>query len=69
MTNQTPVQMIGEAKLSLMAFTEKTEQFKRLLHKDTIIDAKINFLTCEGETITVDVLEFMQLKWEEIEND
>jgi hypothetical protein len=57
----------GTATLNLMANTKNPDQFKRLLHKDTIIDAKINFLTREGETITVDVFEFMKLQWETVE--
>jgi hypothetical protein len=50
-----------------MANTQNPDQFKRLLQKDTIIDAKIYFFTCEGETISVDIFEFTQLKWEALE--
>jgi hypothetical protein len=62
MTNQK-VLMNGNATVNLMAYTQNSERFKALLHSQTIIDAKLSFLTLEGETITVDVLEFLQLEW------
>jgi hypothetical protein len=61
MNNQT--QMVGTATLNLMAFTQNAKRFQNLLHPETIIDAKVSFLTCEGETITVDVMEFLELNW------
>lgn len=62
MTKQVTMQ--GTATLTLMANTQNADQFKRLLNKHTIIDAKLNVLTCEGEVVTVDVFEFLQLEWE-----
>lgn len=53
----------GKAELTLMAITEYPELFKRLLNPHTLIDAKISFLTCECETITVDVLDILKLNW------
>jgi hypothetical protein len=62
MENKTMV-MDGIATLNLMATTNNPERFQRLLRPQTIIDAKINFLTCEGEVITVDVFQFLNIQW------
>ncbi|MEH7484280.1 hypothetical protein V7157_25055 [Neobacillus drentensis] len=58
--------MVGTASISLMANSKNPDQFKRLLHPETIIDARISFLTCEGETIEISVMEFFELNWKEI---
>jgi hypothetical protein len=53
----------AKAELNLMTITEYPELLKRLLNKHTLIDAKISFLTCECETITVDVTDILKLDW------
>ncbi|WP_286231278.1 hypothetical protein [Neobacillus mesonae] len=67
MTTSTKTLMQGEAKLNLMAFTDNPSRFLNVINKDTLIDAKLNILTCEGETISIDVFEILQMQFEEVD--
>ncbi|MFD0827568.1 hypothetical protein ACT8ZR_18225 [Neobacillus sp. M.A.Huq-85] len=67
MTTQTKTLMQGEAKLNLMAFTDNVQRFQNLINKDTLIDAKLSILTCEGEVVAIDVSELLQLQFEAAE--
>jgi hypothetical protein len=69
MTTETKTLLQGKAVLNLMAFTDNPERFKKMINMDTLIDAKLSVLTCQGEVVTVDVLEFIQLQFEAVESE
>jgi hypothetical protein len=69
MTTKTKALLQGKAVLNLMAFTDNPERFKRVVNMDTLIDAKLSIFTSEGEVVTVDVFEFIQLQFEAVESE
>jgi hypothetical protein len=55
--------MDGIATLNLMANTNNPERFVRLLNKHTIVDCNVSFLTCEGEVITINAFQCLDIQW------
>jgi hypothetical protein len=63
MPTKTTVQMVGEAKMILSTETSIPNRFKNLLSRELIVDANINILTVEGQTISIPIMEILQLNW------